>query len=116
MANACWSSTVPAQILPHETTLRVRLIATMEDRLREIGRRFNLQGHDAVRKLEMIDHERARFIRDFFQKDVADPGFYDLLINTSHWSMAECADLVVGALNPLRDRAAARRVHEMSTS
>jgi cytidylate kinase len=93
-----------AQILPYETTLRVRLIGRLEDRVREISRRFKVHGAEAVRKVQEIDRERARFIRDYFQKEVADPLFYDVLLNASHWSVAECADLIVDALRRLQQR------------
>ncbi len=93
-----------AQILPAASTLRVRLIARLEDRIAQISRRFNLHGRDAVRKLEEIDRERARFIRESFQRDVNDPASYDLLLNTSRWSVAECANIIVDALRGLQVR------------
>jgi cytidylate kinase len=97
-----------AQVLPHETTLRVRLIGKRQDRIRQVSRRFNLDERQAADKLEEIDNERARFIRDFFQRDVADPTFYDLLLNASHWSVPECADLIVDALHRLQQRTPAK--------
>ena len=97
-----------AQILPRQSTLRVRLVAKREDRIRGIGERFHLHGPEAIRKLEEIDRDRAAFIRDFFRKDVADPTSYDLLLNASTWSVSECADLIVDALHRLQQRTAAQ--------
>jgi cytidylate kinase len=95
-----------AQILPRQSTLRVRLTGKLEDRVRAVSQRFNLSGREAVRKVEEVDRDRGRFIREFFQKDVADPASYDLLLNASTWSVSECADLIIDALHRLQQRMA----------
>jgi cytidylate kinase len=93
-----------AQILPVETTLRVRLVAPREDRILAAGRRLGLSADEAARWVAETDRERARFIREHFLRDPGDAHQYDLLLNTSRWSVAECAELIEQALRRLEKR------------
>jgi cytidylate kinase len=79
----------------------VRLIGLPKDRIAAVARRLNLAPEAAARKVEEIDRERSRFIRDHFQFDATDPHQYDVILNTSRWSVPQCADLVVQALHRL---------------
>jgi cytidylate kinase len=98
-----------ALVLPPATTLRVRLIAEMEDRIRNMSRERGLSHQDAANLIDALDRERVRFSRDHFRKDVTDPSQYDLVLNTSRVSYAACADIVMAALRHLRERAAEKQ-------
>lgn len=87
------------QILPAETTLRVRLVAPLEDRITVIAERFGIPRAEALRQVETTDRDRIRFIKDHFLKDPTDPHQYDLFLNSSRWSVADSADLIIEALH-----------------
>jgi cytidylate kinase len=86
-----------AQILPKENTLRVRLVGAKEDRIEATRRRLNVPLSEAAQWVEKTDRERTAFVREHFGKDPADATCYDLVLNTSRWSVAECADFIVQA-------------------
>ncbi|HXG13307.1 MAG TPA: cytidylate kinase-like family protein [Gemmataceae bacterium] len=94
-----------AQILPPATTLRVRLLAALEDRIAVLSQERGIPRTEAARQVEAIDHERAQFIREHFRKDPADPQNYDLILNTSRFTVADCAVLIIEALRRLQARA-----------
>ncbi len=98
-------------VLPPATTLRVRLMAPVEARVAIVMHQRGLSKHDAERWLEKTDHERSVFIKDHFHKDPTDPRQYDLLLNTSRWSVMECADLILSALGRLGSRSAGAASH-----
>jgi cytidylate kinase len=102
-------------LLPPATTLRVRLMAPTEDRIAMVMRQRGLTKHDAERWLESNDRERIACIKDHFQKDSADPRRYDLLLNTSRWSVMECADLILDAFGRLGSRTAGAASHTVAT-
>ena len=56
--------------------------------------------------VETTDRERIAFIKDHFLKDPTDSRRYDLLLNTSRWSVMECADLILEAFGQLGSRGA----------
>jgi cytidylate kinase len=91
-----------AQVLPVETTLRVRLVAPIEWRVAAISQKLGVSREEAARKVEMIDRERIRFVKDYFRKDAADPRQYDLVLNSSRYSVGECAELIVEGLRRLQ--------------
>jgi cytidylate kinase len=93
-----------AQTLPPATTLRVRLVGPLEDRIAATSQRLAISRAEAARIVAQTDRERSTFIKDHFHKDPTDPGNYDLLINFTRWSVAECADLIVAALHRLQAR------------
>jgi cytidylate kinase len=95
-----------AQLLPAETTLRVRLISPLEDRIAAIQKRFSLTHEEAAKRVQKKDRDRDRFIRDTFHKDPADPMGYDLVLNVARFSVEECVDLIAQALQHCRAHAA----------
>jgi len=81
-------------ILPAATTMRVRLVGRREDRIAAVAQRHHLDLTAAARKMDEIDRERHEFVREHFHRDIAEPEMYDLVLNTSRWSVAECAEAI----------------------
>ncbi len=98
-----------AQLLPAATTLRVRLVAPVEDRVGAVCRRFGVPPEEAKRSVERADAERVRFVKDHFRKDPTDPRQYDLVLNASRFDVPQCVDLITEALHRLQVHAAAGR-------
>jgi len=96
-----------AHILPPATTLRVRLVGNLDDRIAVMMKRLNLSRLEADR-LEAMDLERNRFVKEHFHKDLTDPLGYDLVLNSSRFSDRECVDLIVLALRHLQQRSPAK--------
>jgi cytidylate kinase len=92
-------------LLPPAITLRVRLVAALEDRITVMSRDRGLSREDAARYVERTDRERRRFIQDHFGKDPTDAQHYDLVLNYSRFTAAECADFIVEALRRLEAHA-----------
>jgi len=93
-----------AQVLPRAATLRVRLVGPVEARVKTISQRFGIPDEEAKRWVKRTDNERVRFVTDDFRKDPTDPRAYDLILNSSRWSVQECADFVIDALHRLQAR------------
>lgn len=93
-------------VLPASSTLRVRLVAALEDRITVLVQELGLSREQAAQHVEETDRQRARFIKEHFFADAADPLNYDLVLNTSRWSVGECAELVIDALHKRQARAA----------
>jgi cytidylate kinase len=93
-----------AHILPKETTLRVRLVGNLEDRIASIARRLTLTKEQAAKWVAETDRQRQAFAKDHFLKDPGDPHNYDLVLNTSTWSLDDCADLILHGLRNLENR------------
>jgi cytidylate kinase len=91
-----------AQILPVETTLRVRLVAPVEWRTVAMSQKLGVSKEEAERLVEKIDRERVRSVKDHFHKEATDPRQYDLVLNSSRYSVGECADLIVEGLRRLQ--------------
>jgi cytidylate kinase len=91
-------------VLPLETTLRVRIVASRDDRIAFIARERKLSKVEATRFVDTRDRDRLKFIKDHFHKDFADPLNYDLIVNRSRFSVDETAELVNEALQRMQAR------------
>jgi len=97
-----------AHVLPPTTTLRVRLIAPLKDRARALSERLRMKLQAAERHLNEIDDARTRFVDDHFHKNAADPHNYDLLVCMSRFTVADCATVIIEALQRLKATAGTR--------
>jgi hypothetical protein len=85
-------------VLPATTTLRVRLIAPLDERIAVFCREQKLTRSAAARLVEQTDRVRMEFVKLHFHRDPADPLNYDLTMNMSELSLDQCARLIVEAL------------------
>jgi len=94
--------------LPAETTLRVRVVASREQRLAAIMSERAADRAAAERHLDACDRERRQFIKDHFHKDLTDPLLYDLVVNASRFSVDECASIAIESLARFQARKVGR--------
>jgi cytidylate kinase len=93
-----------AFILPAETTLRVRLVGPVSERIAALSRILALSESDGARQVRALDRARNDFVQDHFQKDPTDPGNYDLILNAPRLSAVQSAEVIVETLLRLRAR------------
>jgi cytidylate kinase len=98
-------------ILKPETTLRVRLIADMPDRAKYIAQLRGVSEREAARWVEKTEEDRILFTRKHFDKDVADPHGYDLILNMSRMSVEEATEAIVQMLSTFEARRAVASKH-----
>ncbi len=90
-----------AFILPAATTLRVRLVGPVGERIAALSRKLGISKDEAAPKVRALDRERTDFVQDHFFKDATDPRNYDLVLNAWRLSVAHRAELIVEALHRL---------------
>jgi len=93
-------------VLPASSTLRVRLVGPLEARIAAERRRTGLNRKDGTQRVEEWDRHHRQFIAKYFLHDETLAEGYDLVLNTSQWSVDRCADLIIDAM---RARAAETR-------
>jgi cytidylate kinase len=101
-------------VLPFETTLRVRVVAPLKDRIALIVRERGLKLTEAAHFVETKEHERLQFIKDHFHKDLTDPLNYDLVLNGSRFDVDESAELIIQALHRLQARKSSMKQENVS--
>ena len=62
--------------------LHVKLVAPEEFRLEQACRRLSLQPKEAREVLKRTDKNRARYHREYYDRDWDDPANYDMVLNT----------------------------------
>jgi cytidylate kinase len=91
-------------ILPRATTLHVRLLAPLEDRIAYMSQWMRLSAEEAAERVRVRDERRASFLSSHFHRQPGDVYQYDLLLNTSQLGEDVSAELIAQAA---RARAAA---------
>lgn len=68
-------------ILPREEIFRVRIIAPLEMRLQNVVKELSISLEEAKQLSIKTDSDRKAFIRKYFNAEIEDPQYYDLVIN-----------------------------------
>jgi cytidylate kinase len=74
--------------------LRLRLIAPHPMRVKMAMERESMSKIDAVKKIDRVDSERARWTQAFFGVSWEDPSLFDMVINLEYMTLDEAADVV----------------------
>jgi cytidylate kinase len=94
-----------AFILPAETTLRVRLVAPLADRVEYMIQEFKWPRHEAEKRVRKTDGDREQFVREYFRKDPTDPSLWDLTLNVARYTVEQSSELIAAALQRLQAQA-----------
>jgi cytidylate kinase len=84
-------------ILPRASTLNVRVLAPLEDRVAYLGQWLGLDSEEAAAQVRLRDARRAQYWQSNFRCDVAEVYQYDLLVNSTHLGEDLSAELLARA-------------------
>ena len=84
-------------VLGSAQALKVRLVAPVEHRIADYERTCDVTHDVAARAVPAGDKERAEFVRRTFQRDVASPADYDVIINVATYSPLRAESMVLMA-------------------
>ncbi len=74
--------------------LRVRLVGSLEQRILRVQAMEHLTYAEALLFIRRRDRGRARYVKTYFHRDIADVLLYDLTINTDHLAADEVVRLI----------------------
>jgi len=84
-------------------TLRVRIVAPIEQRLARVSNREGIDEDSARWLIERTDRERAGFLMSVYGRDGKDPADYDLVFDSTATPIDRIAAVITGLL-PEKDR------------
>jgi cytidylate kinase len=84
-------------ILPRPSTLNVRVVAPVADRIAYMGQWLRLPLAEAEQKVRSRDERRAEFLQRHFDRLPGDLYQYDMVLNSSMLGEEGCADLIAQA-------------------
>jgi cytidylate kinase len=84
-------------LLPRATTLHVRIIAPIHDRIAYMSQWLRLTWEEAAEQVRLRDSRRAEFLTTHFHRQPHDHYRYDLILNSSLLGEDLCAELIVQA-------------------
>jgi cytidylate kinase len=84
-------------ILPAASTLHVRVVAALADRIAYMAQWLRLTTEEAARQVELRDSRRAQFIETHFHRKANDVYLYDLVINATLLGEELAANLIAQA-------------------
>ena len=84
-------------ILPRASTLHVRLVAPLEERIAYMSQWQRLPMEEAAEMVRVRDERRVDFLQTHFHRSGGDVHQYDMLLNTSLLGEDVCAELIVSA-------------------
>lgn len=84
-------------ILPRESTLHVRLVAPLADRIAYMSQWLRLTEKEAAEQVRLRDAKRAEFLATHFHHRPEEAHQYDLVLNSSLLGEDLCAELIAQA-------------------
>ncbi len=81
-----------------EGGLNVRLVGSTRSRLKFIQEYYELGMDAAQNYMKEEDTSRVKYVKRYFDKDITDPLFYDLVLNTDGCTPKQTAQLIAEAL------------------
>jgi cytidylate kinase len=81
-----------------EHVFHVRLVAPLENRIKQIRKSDQLDRNAAIELIRREDRGRKRYLKRYYKKDVGDPLLYDLTINTGLVGFDEAARTIADAV------------------
>jgi cytidylate kinase len=84
-------------LLPSASTLHVRIVAPLSDRIRYMSQWLRLPADKAADQVRARDSQRAEFLARCFPRQPKDLYAYDLILNSSLLGVEACAELIATA-------------------
>ena len=84
-------------ILPARSTLHVRLVAPVADRVAYMSQWLRLTEEEAAEQVRKRDSRRTEFIATHFHRKSSDVHQYDMVLNTSLLGEERCTEIIVQA-------------------
>lgn len=84
-----------------DDALHVRIVAPRAFRVRMIEEREGLDTRHAEARVDAVDAQRARYHREYYDRDWTDPTLYHMVLNTEALGFPGAADVVVGRVNAM---------------
>ncbi len=85
-------------LLPVETTLNVRIVAPLDQRIAYMSQWLRLPLNEATEEVAARDRIRAALHMGLANRDPADVSQYDLVLNSGRLGEAGCAELIAEAI------------------
>lgn len=85
-------------LLPRESTLHVRIVAPLQDRVSYMAQWLRLTPEEAALQVRDRDDKRAEFLYKYFNRRAAELYDYDLILNSKLLGEDICTDLIAQAV------------------
>jgi cytidylate kinase len=91
----------PAVLAREQDAIHVKVVAPRDWRVRAIAARLGVPPDEAARLTDETDKNRARYHRQYYHRDWADPANYHLVLNTAALGLEGAAEVIVGRARAL---------------
>jgi cytidylate kinase len=81
-------------VLAPESTFRLRIIASKAFRAQKVAETFDIPVKEAERRILKTESDRRAFVQKYYHKNIEDPTYYDMVINTDHIPLEEAIECV----------------------
>jgi cytidylate kinase len=81
------------------SALHVLVVAPTSLRIDRVMKAYKIGPENARMKIKESDNSRRVFIQRFFNRDIEDPEYYDLVVNTEHLTYEITAQVIVKAVH-----------------
>lgn len=93
----------------HPEVIRVRVIGSPEVCAKRVMKSEGLTLEEARKKIEEKNHQRGKFVWDYWKHRLSDPTEFDLVINTDHFhDFSRVTEMIIDAMHGMGIKTAAQ--------
>jgi hypothetical protein len=94
-------------VLPPETTMHVRVVAPLADRVAYLAQWLRLTVDEAAEQARLRESRRQEFLSTHFHQRSAEPHQFDMVLNSTSLGEELCAELIIQAVKARQEAFAA---------
>ena len=84
-------------LTPSAQGLHVRIVAPLDIRIKRAMDFDGINREQAKIAIKKVGDERRNFVKQYYDRDITDSKYYDLVLNTAHFTVTEARDVIVEA-------------------
>ena len=85
-------------ILGERGSFRVRITGSVEKCAERVANRDEIDIKAAIKLVDKVNSERAKYIKKLYDTDINDPSSYDLVLNSDRYNKEQVVDLICDAM------------------
>ncbi len=80
----------------HLQSLKVRIVASDQNRIQRLASKYGIPENEAQRLITQSDKKHRKYLFTLYQAEWEDTLAFDLVLNTDHLSVEQCAEMIAG--------------------
>jgi cytidylate kinase len=85
-------------ILGKNRAFRIRITGSLQQCAKRVAEREFISMAESIKRVQMVNSERAEYIKMLYHADINNPAEYDLILNSDRYNRVQMVELILNAM------------------